>query len=217
MRISILSAVAAIAVAAASAFALSDDSQKAPETKRPFYGNATCPVSGEKVDPAVYLEKEGERVYFCCKNCQGKASADVAAAYDKAYPAVKVVDTKNKACPVMAETLEPDAKQVTVQGHKIGICCAGCDKKMKKAANHYIALAMDANLVEAKNKKCPISGNDVNRNSTLIVDGVLVDFCCDKCVAAVEKEPAKLKEGGIDTKALREEAAKKREGAKKDG
>lgn len=217
MRIAVLSALAALAVAAASAFALNDEAQKAPETKRPFYGNATCPVSGEKVDPAVFLEKDGERVYFCCKNCQGKSAADVAAAYDKAYPADKVVDTKNKACPVMGETLEADAKQVTVQGHKIGICCGGCDKKMKKAANHYIALAMDPNLVEARNKKCPISGNDVNRNSTLIVDGVLVDFCCDKCVAAAEKEPAKVKDGGIDTKALREAAAKKREGEKKDG
>lgn len=218
MRLAILSTLAAIVVAATSAFAVSEDAPKPVATKRPFYGNATCPVSGEKVDPAVFLEKEGERVYFCCKNCQGKSAADVAAAYDKAYPADKAVDAKNTSCPVMGETLEPDAKKVTVQGHTVGICCPGCDKKMRKAANHYLAMASDPKLIELKNKKCPVSGNDVNKNSTLIVDGVLIDFCCDKCVAATEKDAAKvLKDGGIDLAKVKEEAAQKREGAKKDG
>jgi hypothetical protein len=215
---SVISAVAAISVAAVAAFAVTEEAPKAPATKRPFYGNATCPTSGEKVDPAVYLEHNGERVYFCCKNCQTKESADVAAAYAKAYPADKATDAKNATCPVMGEVLEADAKQIVVQGHKVGICCPGCDKKIRKAANHYLAVAADANLVELKNKKCPMSGNDVNKNSCLIIDGVLVDFCCDKCVAATEKDAAKvLKDGGIDLAKVKEEAAKKREGAKKDG
>ena len=38
-----------------------------------------CPVTGEKIDPTVYLDlPTGERVYFCCKSCEGKLLKDPA-------------------------------------------------------------------------------------------------------------------------------------------
>jgi uncharacterized membrane protein len=33
--------------------------------------NPTCPImKGEKVDPAIFVESEGRRVYFCCTKCR---------------------------------------------------------------------------------------------------------------------------------------------------
>ena len=29
----------------------------------------TCPVSGDKIDPAVFVEYKGKKVYFCCSAC----------------------------------------------------------------------------------------------------------------------------------------------------
>jgi len=29
----------------------------------------TCPVLGEKIDKGVYVDHQGKRVYFCCKDC----------------------------------------------------------------------------------------------------------------------------------------------------
>jgi YHS domain-containing protein len=38
-----------------------------------------CPITGEKIDPAVYTESGGYRVYFCCKDCIGKFQKDPSA------------------------------------------------------------------------------------------------------------------------------------------
>jgi YHS domain-containing protein len=29
-----------------------------------------CPVMGGKIDKAVYVDYEGERIYFCCSSCK---------------------------------------------------------------------------------------------------------------------------------------------------
>ena len=30
----------------------------------------TCPVMGGKIDKNVYLDYEGQRIYFCCPSCK---------------------------------------------------------------------------------------------------------------------------------------------------
>jgi YHS domain-containing protein len=32
----------------------------------------TCPVMGGTIDPKVYTDYQGRRVYFCCPSCAGK-------------------------------------------------------------------------------------------------------------------------------------------------
>ncbi len=32
----------------------------------------TCPVGGEPIDPAVFVDHDGRRVYFCCAMCIDK-------------------------------------------------------------------------------------------------------------------------------------------------
>lgn len=36
----------------------------------------TCPVMGGKIDPKVYTDHEGRRVYFCCPGCIGTFKKD---------------------------------------------------------------------------------------------------------------------------------------------
>lgn len=50
-------------------------------------------------------------------------------------------------------------------------------------------IAASAHAGEAINKKCPLSGNDVNADK---VSEVKVDFCCNNCKGKFEAAPAKF-------------------------
>ncbi len=48
--------------------------------------NQMCPVQPEeKVDPALYVEYKGKRIYVCCKKCMTRVKEDPAAWYAKVY------------------------------------------------------------------------------------------------------------------------------------
>ncbi len=48
--------------------------------------NQICPVEPEeKVDPSLYVEYKGKRIYVCCKKCVKRVNEDPAAWYAKAY------------------------------------------------------------------------------------------------------------------------------------
>ncbi len=36
----------------------------------------TCPIMGRKIDPKLFADHKGRRVYFCCKMCIGKFEKD---------------------------------------------------------------------------------------------------------------------------------------------
>ena len=50
----------------------------APETAAPAAAIAqkTCPVMGGPIDPKMFTEHEGRRIYFCCAACIEKFKAD---------------------------------------------------------------------------------------------------------------------------------------------
>ncbi len=37
-----------------------------------------CPIMGGPIDKAVFIEYEGQKVYFCCPGCEDKFKADPA-------------------------------------------------------------------------------------------------------------------------------------------
>ena len=37
-----------------------------------------CPVMGGAIDKAVFIEHEGQKVYFCCPGCEDKFKAEPA-------------------------------------------------------------------------------------------------------------------------------------------
>lgn len=47
------------------------DSHAASDIKQ-----TTCPVMGNPIDPNVFVEYKGRKVYFCCKACISKFQAD---------------------------------------------------------------------------------------------------------------------------------------------
>src|SRR5258708_40323576 len=72
---------------------------------------------------------------------------------------------------------------------KVYFCCDNCPMKFDKDAKTYTEKA-NAQLVQtaqAKQGKCPISGQDFNKEKELTVNGAKVNFCCDMCKGKVEK------------------------------
>jgi YHS domain-containing protein len=98
-----------------------------------------------------------------------------------------VIATKN---PAKAD------KFVAYKGAKVFFCCDNCPKKFDAEKN---AVAANHQLIatkQAKQEKCPISGQAVNPEQKTTVKGVEVAFCCDKCKGKVDgaegDEQAKL-------------------------
>ena len=42
------------------------------EATEPLIAQTTCPVMGGPIDPNIYLDYQGRRVYFCCQGCQAE-------------------------------------------------------------------------------------------------------------------------------------------------
>jgi YHS domain-containing protein len=96
-----------------------------------------CPVSDKPVDEKVFIDDDGERVYFCCEGCTGKYQAD-----PKKY-ASKLANSYayQTTCPVMKKTIDPTSFTALKDGRKIYYCCDGCgDKLFDKPAKYAKAL-----------------------------------------------------------------------------
>ena len=93
----------------------------------------TCPVSGKPVDEKVFVEKDGKKIYFCCKDCPplyekdpAKYAAKLAGAYS--------YQTK---CPVSGEDISPKSFATLEGGMKIYFCCGGCIPSFEKDPAKY--------------------------------------------------------------------------------
>ncbi len=79
---------------------------------------------------------------------------------------------------------------VDYKGGKVFFCCMNCPKafaadKAKFAAKANFQLAATK---QAKQVKCPLSGEDVDSSQSVKVSGVEVAFCCDMCKGKAEAE-----------------------------
>ena len=142
-------------------FATQVTEQRAALAKRDKV-QVTCPVSGKPTDPKVFVEHNGEKVSFCCKDCvkaftanPGKYKAALAASY-----------TYQTTCPVMGGKVSPDASSVLPDGTKVYYCCMGCEKKLLAEPEKYAAklaaqgINIDPAKIKAAGKKDDGHGHD---------------------------------------------------------
>jgi major membrane immunogen (membrane-anchored lipoprotein) len=65
------------------------DKDASSEATLPAGANKVCPVTGDDVDPEIFVEYQGHKIYLCCDDCVAKVKADPATYYKKAYPDAK--------------------------------------------------------------------------------------------------------------------------------
>jgi YHS domain-containing protein len=93
----------------------------------------TCPVSGKMIDKKVFIEKDGKKIYFCCKDCPAPYEKDPAK-YAGKLAGSYTYQTK---CPVTGEDISPGAFATLDTGMKIYFCCGGCISKLEKDPAKY--------------------------------------------------------------------------------
>lgn len=81
-------------------------------------------------------------------------------------------------------------------------------KKLIAALLASLLCAVSANADDAVNKKCPVSGKDVDAAKTSSVSAT-VGFCCDKCLGKFSEADAKTKNDMVKKHAGDKEANKK--------
>ena len=99
---------------------------------------------------------------------------------------VKLDDVK---CVVQATKNVKADKFVEYKGGKIYFCCGNCPKAFASDKEKFASRA-NWQLVatsQAKQKKCPLTGKDLNPETEISISGAKVQFCCNMCKGKVEK------------------------------
>jgi len=137
-----------------SSIAFSED-PKGDESK------VICLVSGEVIEGDYKEEsakyKEGE-VYFCCGGCKMDFEEDASkfsTAANFQLLATKQYSETN-VCPVTGRKIK-SKKEVIVEGLSVGVCCAGCVKKINKSNNKVSMLFSDSAFDKGFSKSKPKS------------------------------------------------------------
>jgi hypothetical protein len=99
------------------------------------------------------------------------------------------VDLTKIKCVVSGKAINPQATAEYKEAH-VYFCCEGCPKAFAEDTKKFAAKA-NHQLVATKQAKqvaCPMSGKELNAETTIEVSGVDVAFCCNNCKAAASKE-----------------------------
>jgi hypothetical protein len=92
-------------------------------------------------------------------------------------------------CLMMPKKDVKEDKFVEYKDAKVYFCCPGCVKKFSADSKPFAAKA-NHQLVLTKQyeqKKCPLSGGDINAEQHITVGDVKVGFCCGNCKGKAEK------------------------------
>jgi YHS domain-containing protein len=89
-------------------------------------------------------------------------------------------------CVVAGTPVKPD-KTADYKGGKVQFCCDNCKGKFAAdpAAYQVAANIQLAGTKQAKQTKCPLSGQKTDPEKTVEVAGVKVAFCCGNCQGKV--------------------------------
>ncbi|MFP4382093.1 MAG: hypothetical protein ACLFUS_16450 [Candidatus Sumerlaeia bacterium] len=97
-----------------------------------------CPVMGGKVNKDLYVDKDGKRIYVCCKGCLDKVEKNFDT-YAKEYKEKGIDISKPKEqsmCPVMNKKINKSL-YVDNDGKRIYVCCRSCLGKVKADFDKY--------------------------------------------------------------------------------
>ncbi|HEX5105140.1 MAG TPA: hypothetical protein VFV87_15075 [Pirellulaceae bacterium] len=92
-------------------------------------------------------------------------------------------------CIVNAKAAAKADNAVEYKDGKVFFCCMNCPKafaadkvKFATKANHQLVATG-----QAKQEKCPFSGEEIDANTKITVEGAAICFCCDMCKAKAQE------------------------------
>ncbi len=194
--------------------------------KPALYPDNLCIVSDEPLgEDAVSKTIEGQTYKACCKKCLAKVEKDPAKFGAKLAEKQKAVQLANyplKTCTISKEELGSmgEPVQLMLEGTLVQLCCKSCTKKAMAKPAEMAQMIKDAAYAaqqKSANTSCPVGGEKLEDTVVEVMFGTkLVRFCCEKCVAKFEQDPAKYADKLVPAKEtpVADEPAKEE---KKDG
>ncbi|MBN1163959.1 MAG: hypothetical protein JXB45_05230 [Candidatus Krumholzibacteriota bacterium] len=84
-----------------------------------------CPVMGGAVDTTLFMNIQGQRIYFCCPMCIDKFKADPDLLFEKAAAEGTIFENVQTTCPVSGNAINKDFF-VYYKGRGIYLCSEKC-------------------------------------------------------------------------------------------
>ena len=107
-----------------------------------------CPLMGGEINKEVFVDHEGQRIYFCCPSCIPNFNKDPAG-YLKKMKEQGILPEKTPKpqtrCPVMGGEINKDVF-VDHQGKRVYFCCDQCTAKFKEDPAGYIKKLEDQGI-----------------------------------------------------------------------
>ncbi|HEX5139178.1 MAG TPA: hypothetical protein VFY93_19580 [Planctomycetota bacterium] len=107
-----------------------------------------------------------------------------------------VIEVNNKTCPVSGDEITGD-DHIDWHGVRVRICCPDCKPEFDKepeVALEKVGLKVtkdgDTVVIDLDNTTCPIMNKPAKGDVVADVGGVRMHFCCSKCPAKAQKDPA---------------------------
>lgn len=98
----------------------------------------TCPISGEKIDKKVFIDYQGQRIYFCCDKCKAKFEKEPEKYFEKLEKEHVVLENVQTSCPTCEMKLEDKKIFTDYKGRRIYVCSDHCLKEFKKDPAKYL-------------------------------------------------------------------------------
>ncbi|MEE9443792.1 MAG: hypothetical protein V3V99_14105 [candidate division Zixibacteria bacterium] len=117
-----------IAVLFMASVAFAGEAEKEP-AKKEFKKQTHCPVMGGKINPGVYTDIQGQRVYHCCVMCTKNIKADPDKYFKKAAEENILFESVQKVCPVCKMELKDKTHFTYHEGRGIYFCNEKCQEQ----------------------------------------------------------------------------------------
>lgn len=114
-----------------------ENQKEAPQANATEGSQKVCPVRKGDIDPEVFIEYQGQRIYFCCPGCDGKFSKDPEKYFGEMEERGELARNIQTLCPVSGDALDQDKVALTLPGRQIFFCCENCVGKFKKNPKAY--------------------------------------------------------------------------------
>lgn len=105
-----------------------------------------CPISNKAVDKQFYIDRDGDRIYFCSPACIEKFKKNPQRyldALNKQGITLAKTPPPQSFCPPCGMTVDHTNKHVDVNGYRLYSCSDYCSKKMKSDPDKYIQMIRD--------------------------------------------------------------------------
>lgn len=99
-----------------------------------------CPVSGKAINKEVFVDYQGQRIYFCCPACPDKFRQEPEKYFAQFEKEGIELENIQKTCPVSGEELGEHGEPAVIhyKGRTVKFCCPACEKPFRAEPDKYL-------------------------------------------------------------------------------